>query len=225
RPAQLRLQLQSFLLLFGQLRRERLPAIATAALAVVHRHVRVLDQLLRRGAVGRGLRDADARGDGELFAVEAEAVAEDLQDRARQSGRAVRVVIQCAGHQEFVAAEARDQPLATDRAPDAAGGRGEQPVAGGVAQYVVDDLETVQIDVQHGQALARRVGEARVDLAADGVAVEQAGERIGARAHPQVLLGALAVGDVLQRPRQPLAERPAGLGLADRAYPERLAVG
>ena len=61
------LQLQALQLLFGELGGEGLPVVAAAALAVVHRDVGVLDQLLRAAAVDRRLRDADARGDAEYI--------------------------------------------------------------------------------------------------------------------------------------------------------------
>ena len=63
RAPQVRFHLQALLLLLGQRRAEVLPAVARAALAVVHRDVGVLDQHLRAIAVFGRARDADARGD------------------------------------------------------------------------------------------------------------------------------------------------------------------
>jgi hypothetical protein len=181
-------------------------------------------QLLRAGAVLRRLGDADTGGDRELLAVQAEGVGEDLQDAVGQPRWPGRVVIDRAHHQEFVAAETRDQPLGAHRALDAPCRRGQQPVAGCVAEHIVDDLEPVQVDVQHGQCRLGRIGEAGFDLEAQRIAVEQPGQRVRARLYPQGFLAPLAVGDVLQGAGQAGAQQAADPDLADCTDPEWLAV-
>ena len=92
-----------------------------------------------------------------------------------------------------------------------------------MAEYVVDDLETVQIDVQHCQVRQRGLLQACLDLEADRVAVEQAGQRVGACLDAQDLLALLALGDVLQGAGKARAERATGVRLADDPGPERRA--
>jgi hypothetical protein len=67
-----------------------------------------------------------------------------------------------------------------------------------VAEGVVDLLEAVEVDEQHGHAVAgalgalERLGEAVVEQAAVG----QAGERVVVGLHPDQGFGLLALGDV-----------------------------
>ena len=146
---QVRLHAQPLLLRLRQRRRERLPAVADASLAVVHRGVGVLDQHLRLVAVVRRSRDADTRGDGEFLVLETEAVAECIQDHVGDALGALRVVAEVADHQELIAAESRDQPFSAHCMADPSRGRDQQFVAGAVTEHVVDHLEAVQVDVQH----------------------------------------------------------------------------
>src|SRR5690606_30899639 len=92
-PAQVGLDAEPVLLRLRQRRREYLPAVADAALAVVHRRVGAVDQRLRTLAVLGRARDADAGGDRELFLLEPEAVAESVEDRVGDALGPVLVVL------------------------------------------------------------------------------------------------------------------------------------
>jgi hypothetical protein len=70
-------------------------------------------------------------------------------------------------------------------------GMREDLVARGVAQHVVDHLEAVQVDVQHGHAGLRGIVQARFEFLEHRVAVEQHRQRIGARLHAQGLSACL----------------------------------
>jgi len=94
-----------------------------------------------------------------------------------------------------------------------------------VAKHVVDDLEAVEVHVQQPDAVARRMREAKVQLAQDRVAVHQAGQGVGLRLLAQRLLRLLALGDVLQGAGQQVGAGAAGFRFADHAHPERGAVG
>src|SRR5690606_31383453 len=100
RAPQLGLRLQALLLLRRQLGGERLPAVAGAALAGVHRHVGALDQLLGRGAVRMRVGDADTGGDAEFVLAQPEALGEGRLQLPRQPLGAGGVVIGVADHQE-----------------------------------------------------------------------------------------------------------------------------
>lgn len=155
RAAQMGFHPQPVRLGLRQRGRERLPCVARAALAVVHRGVGVLDQRLRAFAVAGRAGDADAGGDREFLIVEAETVHQRLQDRACDPLRALRVVGEIADHQEFVAAKTATSPSV----PTALAMRcaAEQFVAGRVAEHVVDDLETVEIDVRRCNRSVHRI--------------------------------------------------------------------
>ena len=87
---------------------------------------------------------------------------------------------------EFVAADARDEVLAVDRAADALRRDAEGMVAGGVAKAVVELLEAVEVDREQRQRIAGRVMRlvrAR-ELDDELPAVGQEGERIVGRLPP-----------------------------------------
>ncbi len=193
-------------------------------LAVVHRDVGVLDQLLRPLAVAGRAGDADAGRDREFVLVEAEGFGECLQDRVGQALGPRRFLAGVAHHQEFVAAEAGDHAVLADRIANAVGRLHQQFVAGIVAEHIVDHLEAIQIDVQHRRLRMRGIGQAFGDLGQHRVAVHQPGERIGAGLDAQGFLGLLVGGDVLQGAGDARVAGIAGFGVANHPDPERLTV-
>ena len=102
--------------------------------------------------------------------------------------------------QELVAAEPREHAAALD-APQPPGDPPQQPVAGAVAEGVVDELEVVEVDQQQRDRAAG--AGAAVDAAAQlGLqlgAVGQAGQRVEVGEAGDLLLRAQALGDVLAR--------------------------
>ena len=66
--------------------------------------------------------------------------------------------------QELVAALARDDVLVAHDVPEAGSHLDQQVVADGVAETVVDELESVQIDEAHGDARVRASGSAQRNL-------------------------------------------------------------
>ena len=58
-------------------------------------------------------------------------------------------------HRELVAAQPRRQVVGADAVPDPVRDRGEQPVAGRVAQRVVDDLEVVEVEEEDDRSAGR----------------------------------------------------------------------
>ena len=81
-----------------------------------------------------------------------------------------------AEHGELVAAEPGDQVLLADGAAQALGDLDQQPVAGLVAEAVVDDLEVVEVEEEDGDALARVGGP--LQRGDERGAVRQAGESV-----------------------------------------------
>jgi hypothetical protein len=104
-----------------------------------------------------------------------------------------------------------------------------------VAERVVDDLEAVQVEAEHGEAPA--APERFVQPLAEQRSVGQAGQRVVVRHVRDARLGAAALGDVLEgedaaairhRPRQPRHHLPAARlleGRGGRAGHEAPALG
>ena len=102
---------------------------------------------------------------------------------------------------ELVAAVAREQPALALGAAQPPGHAAQQPVAGAVAERVVDELEVVEVhEQQRDRALAPpRARDRRPHARLELRAVRQPGQRVEEREPPQLLLGPHAVGDVLAR--------------------------
>ena len=156
-----------------------LPAVPPGPLGPVHRGVGGLHELLgvvqapaREGHTDAHRRRPHATLDGDVVGERtAQGVGHglDLLDR----GRLVD------DHDELVAAHAPDHAGAAHGLHHAIGQHGEEPVAGGVPEGVVDLLEPVDVDVQHGQG-AHGAGQPQgvAEQGEDGVAVGQTGEGV-----------------------------------------------
>ena len=122
-----------------------------ARLRHVHRHVGVADHVGRPLDRVAGPGDADARGDRDRLAGDvvrrAELADEPLGHRPRPAQ--VRQVL--GQDRELVAAQAGDDVAFADQPGDAVRDGDQELVARGVAHGVVDDLEVVEVDEQHGR--------------------------------------------------------------------------
>ena len=128
-------------------------------------------------------------------------------DAVRHPGRVAGVADVVHQDRELVAAEPRHRVAGPHAPLDAPGDGPEQLVADAVAEAVVDDLEPVEVDEQHREAVlgaplgaaegaAEQVGEQR--------AVGEAGQGVVEGVVEQLLLRQLALGDVGERPRHPV---------------------
>ena len=115
----------------------------------VHRHVGVAQQLIGGVAVlADG--DADAGADVDLLAQNPEGSPKGDSNSLRDAGRGGDVgVLEQDG--ELVAAEAGGRVLGAQRRSDSVGRLDQHVVAGGVAEAVVDRLEVVEVDEEHGR--------------------------------------------------------------------------
>jgi len=88
---------------------------------------------------------------------------------------------------EFVAAQPRHDVRAADDGLQAAGDLVQQPVAGRVAEGVVEGLEVVQVDVDQRHPLAALAGlrDLQRELLVERVPVSHAGDGIGMRQQMQ----------------------------------------
>ena len=169
-------------------------AVAAALLGQVAGLVGCHQELGHRLAVARDLdhADGDAELEGALLPDEAEIadrLPQALGDQARLVGGAAR-----QQHAELVAAQARQHVGIAHLGLQHARQQLQQQVAGGVAAGVVDDLELVEIHVQHGVHMAfvlgavQRLGDAHFEFAP----VDQAGEGVVGGV-PRQLPGELAL--------------------------------
>lgn len=171
-------------------RLEEAVAGAAQALGVVHRGVRVGQQRMGVLAVIRVDGDADAGGHQHLVAVHHHRPRDGFDQAVGHIG-GVGWFHHFAEHDEFVAAQARHRVLGAQGLADALGQVDQQGVAGMVAVGVVDRLESVQVEEQHGEIALAAAG------AFDGLfqpvfqqdAVGQLGQRVVQRQLHQFLVG------------------------------------
>ena len=101
-------------------------------------------------------------------------------------------------HGEFVAAEPRDQVGRLDAILDAGRDRLQQFVADMMPERVVDALEFVDVDIEQRELLAADgLLELALDLFAEQHPVRQVGQRVVMREMRDLLVGAPALGDVV----------------------------
>ena len=149
----------------AHLRREEAVAVAAVLLGVVHRRVRVADQVDDVVGVARAQGDADAAGDVELVLVQLERPAQLVEELARERAdhRAVvgrrREVLDEQG--KFVAGQAAQHRVARQLLVHPLGEDLERTVARGMAEGVVDLLEAVEVEVDQRELACRRGACAR----------------------------------------------------------------
>src|SRR5439155_25814114 len=141
--------------------------------------VRTVDELLCRHAVVREQGESDARrqrpagarqrGEGELDA---------LREPLRVGAAGLR-----SDDAELVAAGTGDGVAAADRRGEDGCDVAQQAVAGGVALRVVDLLETIEVEDEHGELApdATVAGDLVLEPLVTHPQVRDAGERVGAR--------------------------------------------
>ena len=105
--------------------------------------------------------DADPDGSGDVQLVVRDLVRRDERgdDLLRAGGRVVRVLDLRQQHHELVTAETADRIRAPDARQQAPRHGLQQGVANHMAQAVVHVLEPIQIEEQHGQAMAMAAGQ------------------------------------------------------------------
>ena len=173
---------------------EDLAARLAHLLGAVHRRVGVAQQRVRIMLAGSAEADANTGGHVAALAVEHERLVQGLGQAARHPERVG--LAGDAGQQdgELVAAEAGDDVARSQDAAQPLGHAAEEAIAGAVAERVVDDLEVVEVDEQHGDAPlgAQRAAQAREEE----LAVGQARERVVVGLPGELVLGEPALGDV-----------------------------
>ena len=176
-------------------------------LGVIHRRVRVPHDLFGVLVLGPDARDADAGRREHFPAPDGEGRAEGLLNPER-NGVGLRVVGEAAQQDgELVAAQPRDRVVRPQASLEPTRDRDEQFVSDEVSEVVVDDLEAVEVEIQHGEQLAAVLGEhgqPLPDLLHEDAPVDEPGQRVAGRGVADLLLGCRPLGDVGQRPREAL---------------------
>ena len=201
RGAQLALHVESVVDLAAHRLVEQGDPSPAGLLGGVHRQVGALHDLV--GRIGSDAeRDADAHRHDVLATVEADRCLHGRQQAVGDGGD-LEIGADVAAHdQELVAAEASDDVAAAGRGLQPVGDDLQQPVADGVTEAVVDDLEVVEVAEHHGHAfaIADRVGQQVEEL----LPVRQAGQRVVAGVVGQPRLEPLAIGQVAVGHGEPL---------------------
>ena len=146
-------------------------------LRAVHRDVGAAHQVVgvRAGAGARG-GEPDRGAHPARLAGDRDRLGQQRDDPVRDLLAAALVGV-LEQHRELVAAQPRGQVGRTDAAADPLGGGDQDGVAGGVAGVVVDALEVVEVEEEHG-AGAARAGQRLVQAAHEQRAVGEVGERV-----------------------------------------------
>ena len=182
----------------GHLRAEELVVGAAGLLRVVHRGVRIAHQRLGGVAVARIDRDADAAVGVQLMLGDLERLRELGQDAAGHARGFAGVGDVREADDELVAAQPRGGVLLAQAVGEALRDGGQQQVADRVAERVVDVLEAVEIEEQHGElaASAMRAGDRLPDAIREQRPVGQAGQRVVMRHVHDALVGKAPLGDL-----------------------------
>ena len=127
-------------------------AALAGRLGRVHRDVGVPQQLVRVLAHPAGNGDADAPPDRDLLAPDRERHLQRVDHPFRDCQGALELHLVRQEDRELVAAEPGRQVVGSHAAADPVGHGRQQPVAGRVAEGVVDDLEVVEVEEEDDRA-------------------------------------------------------------------------
>ena len=160
---------------------ELLGAALAVVLRRVHGEVGAAQQLVDGDGAGARHHQPDAHRHVHGLAVEAERAAHRVEHAARHALALRRVHHLLDQQRELVAAEPRGGVGRAQAAAQARGHRGEQSVAGRVAERVVHDLEVVEVHEQERDR-APLAGHRLLDAVEQQRAVRELGERVVERA-------------------------------------------
>ena len=197
------------------------------ALRGVHGEVGLAQQLVDVRVAGLADRQADAQRHFDVLAVHRERLVERGHDPLGGLDGLVRAADRLEQHAELVAAEPGRRVGGAQARAQAARDVDEELVADGVPELVVDHLEVVEIEEEHGHALivARLARERMLDAVVEQRAVGELRQRVMEGAVAQLLLERLALVDVARGDHdalEPLVREEVG---GDRLDVAEAAVG
>ena len=145
-------------------------------------------------------RNTDAGADHHLMLLDDERRAQGFDDAGRKRRRVQRLGSRALQNDELVAAHAGDGIGLPDAAAQPTGDCLQQRVADGVPKGVVDLLEAVEIQAQHGdRALLAGADERLLQALGQQYAIGQIGERIMVRHVGDFGFVAMPLGEVADR--------------------------
>ena len=169
---------------------EQLEARAAAVLGAVHGDVGVAHDRFGGVVAAVGDDDADGGGDDHGAVVDDDGRLQRVEQPLGDLDRAALAGQPLAQHRELVAAHARERVALRDQRPEPHRDLAEQLVAALMAERVVDELEAVDVEHEHGDraAVAGSECERVVHAVDEQRAVGQARERVVQRPVLDLLL-------------------------------------
>ena len=131
---------------------------AAFGLRAVQRHVGIAEQFFAGIAVTGRDRDADAGPDHGFKAIDLVRLAQGLDDLDRTRADVVRRHVAPEDHRELVAAKSRHQIVLACIRRETRSHQRQQLVAGVMTEGIVDVLEQIEIDAEHGDAFVDQTG-------------------------------------------------------------------
>ena len=170
----------------------------TSVLRLVHRGVGVAQEDRGRGQRVVGDGDADAAGDVDDLVLVVERLGKRTTDPAGDDRSVLTGADPVAEDDELIAAEPGDRVRTPGRPLQPRGDLEQQRVTGRVPEAVVDDLEPVEVEEEHGEpaGLAFEPDQRLLQPVDEQYPVGQPGQRVLHRLESERLLGPLAVGQV-----------------------------
>ena len=183
-------------------------------LGTIERDVGALEQLLRLPAIHRRDRDADADADCSLVPVEIERHGYVIDQPGGKRTRILGVTDLRLKDGKFIAAQTGKRIAFTQAFAHALGDLPQEPIAESMAERVVDGLEAIEVEAQHGEFLvASEMTEAALHLLLEEQPVGEIGEAVMQGHVGNLRLRREPVGDVL------MDRDPAAIG--DRRIHDR----
>jgi hypothetical protein len=173
---------------------------ASIGLGLIHRQIRVLQQLIEIGAVLRSQRNPDTGIGAEQVTETFKRFADRLVNPRQQVRGIRRSCDRGLNDRKFVATEPGNDIRRSQAAAQPTSQGFQEFIADRVAERVVDALELIDVDVEHRQLLAgRKHLERGIELFAKQRPVRQVGQCVVMRHVCDALVKQLAFGDVLVR--------------------------
>ncbi len=179
---------------------EHLGPVAPSGLRLVHRRVRVAQQVARV-LVADAHHDADAHRNVDLLVADVDAPAHTPLEPLGELDRTRPIGDALTEDHELVAAEAGHEVAGAYEVAKPSGDGDEHLVADVVAEAVVDDLEPVEVDEEQRQGGVRLAGsgDGQLELVEQQHPVGQRGQRVVEGEVGKLVLVLLDLGDVVER--------------------------
>src|SRR6185503_11443997 len=191
-------QLQAFDSLGGHFLREEAECVPPAILRGVHRRIRVLDQGLRIIAVIRKDADPDAGCHGKRMAVKFERRIQFARDSFRDERNVGVRINRSKSNQKLISPKSRDGVLFARACAKPVRDLLQHLVPYGMTETIIDNLESVDIEIENTHSLAMTLGSDQgLGQAVFGQRpVRQTGQRIEICEGLDLLLGTFTFGNV-----------------------------